>query len=73
MDHIRLGGMPTSRRWSQVVVLLRLGGTVPELAAATAHSAERRSFSDITGDLGQKGMDAASIERDIRGLGNRRC
>ena len=40
MGHIRLGRMPTSRRWRQVVELLRLGGTVPELAAATAHAAE---------------------------------
>jgi hypothetical protein len=40
MGHIRLGRLPTSRRWRQVVELLRLGGTIPELAAATAHAAE---------------------------------
>jgi hypothetical protein len=40
MGHIRLGKMPTSRRWRQVIELLRVGGTVSELAAATAHAAE---------------------------------
>lgn len=41
MGHIRLGVWPAGRRWEQVVGLLRLGGSVEDLAAATAHAAER--------------------------------
>jgi hypothetical protein len=40
MGHIRLGALPRSKRWDQVVELLRLGGGVGQLAAATAHAAE---------------------------------
>lgn len=40
MGHIRLGKLPKSRRWTQVIELLRVGGTADELAAATAFAAE---------------------------------
>ena len=40
MGHIRLGKLPKSRRWTQVIDLLRLGGSADELAAATAFAAE---------------------------------
>lgn len=45
MGHIRLGRLPRGRRWKQVVELLRTGGSVDALAAATAHAAEREIAS----------------------------
>ncbi|MBS0243874.1 MAG: hypothetical protein JSS20_17000, partial [Proteobacteria bacterium] len=45
MGHIRLGKLPRGRKWRQVVELLRSGGSVDELAAATAHAAEREIAS----------------------------
>lgn len=41
MGHIRLGKISRGRRWKQVVELLRTGGSIEELAAETAHAAER--------------------------------
>ena len=40
MGHLRLGQLPASKRWKQVVELLRVGGSAPDLAAATAQAAE---------------------------------
>lgn len=40
MGHLHLGVLPTGRRWTEVVELLRVGGNVTDLAAATAHAAE---------------------------------
>lgn len=40
MGHIRLGRLPSTKRWNQVVDLLRAGGNIGLLAAATAHAAE---------------------------------
>ena len=41
MGHIRLKRLPVSRRWSEVVKLLRVGGSIADLAGATAQAAER--------------------------------
>jgi hypothetical protein len=49
VGHIRLGRLPSSKRWSQVVELLRVGGSVAELAAATADAAESE-FQSAKGD-----------------------
>ena len=43
MAHIRLGKLPAGKKWDQVVELLRVGGDVRELAAATADAAEMRA------------------------------
>jgi hypothetical protein len=40
MGHIRLKRLPTSRRWKEVVELLRVGGSIADLAGATAQAAE---------------------------------
>jgi hypothetical protein len=40
MGHIRLKRLPTSRRWNEVVELLRVGGSIADLAGATAQAAE---------------------------------
>jgi hypothetical protein len=40
MGHIRLGRLPAGKQWDQVVELLRVGGSVGDLAAATADAAE---------------------------------
>lgn len=40
MGHIRLGVLPTSRKWRQVVNELRLGADVSEIAASAADAAE---------------------------------
>jgi hypothetical protein len=40
MGHIRLARLPITKRWDQVVELLRVGGSIGQLAAATARAAE---------------------------------
>jgi len=40
MGHIRLARLPQTKRWEQVVERLRVGGSIGDLAAATAHAAE---------------------------------
>lgn len=40
MGHVRLGVLPKSRKWTQVVEELRLGADVGELAASAADAAE---------------------------------
>lgn len=40
MGHVRLGRLPTTKRWVAVVDLLKAGGDVAALADATAHAAE---------------------------------
>ena len=41
MGHIRLGILPRSKKWRQVVELLQLGADVEAIAAAAAEAAER--------------------------------
>src|SRR4051812_24661631 len=40
MGHVRLGVLPKSRKWGQVVEELRLGASVGEIAASAADAAE---------------------------------
>jgi hypothetical protein len=40
VGHIRLGVLPRSRKWQQVVEQLRLGADVAAVAASAAHAAE---------------------------------
>jgi hypothetical protein len=40
MGHVRLGVLPKSRKWAQVVDTLRLGAAVEEVAASAADAAE---------------------------------
>src|SRR5687768_9778448 len=40
MGHVRLGVLPSSRKWRQVVEELRLGADVDTVAASTADAAE---------------------------------
>jgi hypothetical protein len=40
MGHIRLGKLPRTRRWDQVVALLHHGATAPQIARATIRAAE---------------------------------
>jgi hypothetical protein len=40
MGHLRLGKLPAGKQWNEVVALLRAGGSVADLAAATAAAAE---------------------------------
>ena len=49
MGHIRLGTLPRSKRWQQVVELLQLGADVEAIAAAAAVAAER-DLKRATGD-----------------------
>jgi hypothetical protein len=48
VGHIRLGTLPKSRKWEQVVALLESGAGVAAIAAASANAAERdlRSAAD---------------------------
>jgi hypothetical protein len=41
MGHIRLGRLPRTRKWQQVVGLLDAGADTPQIAAATLNAAER--------------------------------
>ena len=41
MGHVRLGVLPKSRKWNQVVDELRLGADIEEVAASAADAAER--------------------------------
>jgi hypothetical protein len=41
MGHVRLGSLPRTRKWQQVVALLQAGANVPGVAAAAAEAAER--------------------------------
>ena len=49
MGHLRLGKLASSRRWKEVIALLRAGGNVTDLAAATALAAESE-FEAAKGD-----------------------
>jgi hypothetical protein len=51
MGHIRLGRLPETKRWEQVIALLRVGGSIGDLAAATAHAAETE-LQSATSDPG---------------------
>jgi hypothetical protein len=42
VGHIRLGTLPRTRRWAQVVALIGGGASAPEVANATVAAAERR-------------------------------
>src|SRR3954454_10273516 len=49
MGHIRLGELPRTRRWQEVVALLAGGAQAPQVAKATIRAAERileRAFHD---------------------------
>ncbi len=49
MGHQKLGSLPRSKRWDQVVGLIIDGATVTNVAAATALAAER-SMPDVSND-----------------------
>jgi hypothetical protein len=49
MGHIRLGRLPRTRKWQQVVALLGVGAEVPDIAAATL-TASRRGLEDAARD-----------------------
>jgi len=51
MGHIRLGRLPTSKPWNEVVRLLRVGGSIADLAGATAKAAETE-LDNAKGDPG---------------------
>jgi hypothetical protein len=40
MGHVRLGILPKSRKWNQLVNELRLGADIDEIAASAANAAE---------------------------------
>src|SRR5688572_12253729 len=49
MGHVRLGTLPTTRKWQRVVELISDGGSVEEVARASAIAAEydlKRAASD---------------------------
>src|SRR5689334_8949446 len=49
MGHIRLGRLPRTRRWQQVVKLLHSGAEAPEIAALTL-AASRRALQQAARD-----------------------
>lgn len=79
MGHIRLGVLPRSKKWRQVVEELKRGGDVVEIAGASAEAAEsalsRAAYDPALGDvlwllthipLAARGPDYAE---DLRSLG----
>jgi hypothetical protein len=79
MGHVRLGVLPKSRKWSQVVEELRLGSDVGAIAASAADAAERAlqgasndpAFLHVFWLLTQIPLAARGPEfaRDLRRLG----
>ena len=49
MGHTRLGSLPRTRRWQQVIGLIAEGASAPEIAAATLRAAEK-GFKDAAKD-----------------------
>lgn len=41
MGHQRLGTLPRSKHWNEVIELIAAGGDIAEIAAATSSAAER--------------------------------
>lgn len=51
MGHVRLGLLPRSRAWKEVVGLIVAGANVSQIATATINAAER-AFSFVLNDEG---------------------
>ena len=51
MGHIRLGQLPRTRKWRDVVELVAAGADVPQVANATINAAES-AFSFVNNDSG---------------------
>ncbi len=51
MGHVRLGLLPRSKAWKEVVGLIAAGADVPQVANATITAAEK-AFSNVMKDLG---------------------
>lgn len=51
MGHVRLGLLPRSKAWKEVVGLIAAGADVPQVANATISAAET-AFSFVMNDLG---------------------
>lgn len=51
MGHIRLGQLPRTRKWRDVVELIAVGADVPQVASATIKAAES-AFSFVNNDCG---------------------
>jgi len=51
MGHIRLGELPRTRKWEQVVELIKHDGDAPTIAAAALDAAES-GFKDAAEDQG---------------------
>jgi hypothetical protein len=51
MGHIRLGALPKTRKWEQVVGLIAAGSDVGRIAAASTDAAEH-GFEQASGDPG---------------------
>ncbi len=49
MGHTRLGSLPRTRRWQQVITLIAEGASAPEIASATLRAAEK-GFDEAADD-----------------------
>ena len=47
MGHVRLGTLPRTRNWIQVLDLVGGGAGAPDVAAATMHAAQRGLEAEI--------------------------
>ncbi len=72
MGHLRLGHLPRTHRWKQVIALIEDGADLPELAEASFHAAQT-GLSRVPSDAGFLsvlnaiiGLAAASREKDLR-------
>ena len=61
MGHIRLGRLPATKRWRQVVSLLARGAPLERIAAASAEAAEN-SLAQANRDPAQDEVLGSSLE-----------
>ena len=61
MGHIRLGNLPRTRKWRQLIALIEVGAGAAQVANATIDAADRglkeaaKDVEDISVNLNQKG------------------
>ena len=70
MGHIRLGTLPQTRRWDQVVELISRDGSAAAVATAALNAAEegfKRAADDAAGREALRSLAGSTVVRSISG------
>jgi len=67
MGHTRLGELPRSRKWQEVVALLGAGAAANQMAAATISCRPRPQSGNARSRLGRNGLTWRRRAPPIRG------